>query len=328
MIDAVLMPDGRVIAAEAFYQARDQRTQATGGTSLSAPVTVALIIGDSALSTAAGQTALIWGASLVRRMGRAYSGVRLVGPPSARGAPYLAALHRALRPRTLGEAIEIELLGADPFAPIEWRDAHDATALAGVDAGIWIGDAPPAGAAPKLGSIHLQARGWVVQISSARAELQHHPAAHGDSPLRLAAGAPPSGASGDAAARAPTPMDAAMAAAVFGASLAAGIVYRWCQIQGQGASVLGLDAPADLVGQKEADRYWLSIDTVAVTTDPSQGAVWWDRGSAADRAAACRGVPSPAPMRSSRPSRTTCCPPIRTPNPTYGPRPPTRSSSP
>lgn len=270
--ESVTLPDGRTITEPAFYGERDARTQ-TAGAYHRQRVPVAVAAGDGVLDGAAGQTALLWAASMMRRSGRPFAAVRLVAPPDAPGRPYVASLHADAGAVTLSEAVELELIGADPFAPFAWAslrvDARSAEAgdvacdaVGDAEHVIWLGPSPAdaRGAAARSHEVVVEARGWVLRIIDRPANATLVAADLPDVGLR----------------------DAAAAAVIAGAAFATGAVFREAQhVAGSGAG--GPAAP-----EPSAACYWYSLDTGAVTTDAAEGAQWLARGSSAEHCAPWR----------------------------------------
>ena len=258
--ERIQLPDGRDIDADTFYAERDARTtqdRAYGN----AEFPVAVVLPSGEVATTEGQTALLWTCSMLRRLGRPFARTIIVAPRNAETTPYRGALHRDVA-ATLGDAIEIELVGADPFAPIAWRCLGDAGVLDGVRMAVWLGawnlDAT---GTPPLGHVLVSARGWVASVAG---------------PIRAAH--PTVAARGSAAPA------AIIAAAGFGV----GRVYDAAE-RAAGARALDVDSTPGAV--------WLSLESGAVTSDPDMGEVWMTRGAASDRVAPWspeQGTPAPA----------------------------------
>ncbi|MBB4637522.1 ThiF family adenylyltransferase [Longimicrobium terrae] len=235
---------GRVLTADAFYAERDQRT-ALGGAYAAPQLAVAVVLAPDLMETAAGQTALLWSLSMLKRMGRAFSRSIIVATSGAADTRNHAALHRSLA--TLGQAVNAELMGADPFGSIEWRALGDDGALAGVDLVLRIGFVDPAGTAPRLGEVRVGWNGWVFGVDwtpPASWALANH--------MRPA---------GEAAETGP----AATAAVVAAAAAAVALVYRTVRDEHP--------------SEGENLRYWCSVDTGRVCVDPADASVWMRQGS-------------------------------------------------
>ncbi len=257
--DVVLLPNGQPLTADAFYQERDNRTQLLG-TYRRREVRVAIALGYDASGSVAGQTGLLWASSMVRRMGRPFAPVRILSPAGARGEPLVAVSGRYRECDTLGDAVDMELIGADPFAPYDWADLDAPDAFSGMEAVIWIGASPALGAAvPRCMSVG--GRGWVVAIqdnvAGARATLETTP-----DPVRDEESFPNAS------------LDMATAAIVAGVAFAAAAIHQQVQVDSSGTAA-----------QPEA-RYWYATDTGAVTENAHEGSEWMLRGSSAPTCAA------------------------------------------
>jgi molybdopterin/thiamine biosynthesis adenylyltransferase len=240
----------KLVFADAFYAERDQRT-GLGGALASHMVRVAIVLAPGLEQTVGGQTALIWTASMLRRMGRCFSNSLLVADSAAPTARYVGALRRGAP--TLGEAVAAELGEADPFGSIEWRPVGDPRALADAGLVIWLGGEAASGETPPLGEVWVGSSGWV--ISSAWIP----PAAwggHMESTRRHA------GAAG---------FEASAAAAIAAAASAVAHVYRVVRD----------------VRPREGESLSLcySVDTGQVSTSADECAVWLKRGTSAESCA-------------------------------------------
>lgn len=263
--DVLTLPDGRTITESAFYQERDNRTLAGGGYPR-AQVPVAVACTDGVLDSGPGQTALLWAASMVRRSGKPFAAVRLVGPLNAGRLAYHAHLHAADGLETLGDAVDVELTGADPFAPYAWEKSDDPRALADIEHVIWLGR-PAANRAATEGTheVVVEARGWVVRI-----EERGGSAGLRDGDVVSAIGL----------------VDASPAAVIAGVAFATASVFR----EAQRASAPPVPTePPDSKRAVTVHRYWYSVDTGDVTTDPDVGDAWIAQGSSAPTCAPWNG---------------------------------------
>src|SRR4051812_23683458 len=127
-MDSVMMPDGSSLTADAFYGERDSRSAVTSLLPQE-PIRVLVVLEDAAAETHGGQTALIWTASMLRRMGRSFSGVRIACTRRAWEKPYCGTPLSANGPDTFGNTVAAELVGADPFVEVDWSEIGDATAF-------------------------------------------------------------------------------------------------------------------------------------------------------------------------------------------------------
>lgn len=237
---------GRVLTADAFYTERDQRTVLGGG--YTAPqVSVVVALAPDLTETAAGQTALLWCLSMLKRMGRAFSRSIIVASAGAKDTGNHAALHRSLT--TFGQVVDAELTGADPFGTVEWRVLEEDGAFAGGDLLVRIGAVELVGPVPRLGEIQLGWRGWVFDVAWSPPES-----------WGVADGLPLSGEA--------MPLErgpAAASAVVAAAAAAAGLVYRTLR--------------DERLRDGEPARFCCSVDTGRVSSDPAEALAWMRQGS-------------------------------------------------
>lgn len=256
----MLVFGNRLVNAEQFYSARDQRT-VVAGPFLRPSFPVAVVLAPGLEHTVAGQTALLWTTSMLRRMGRPFARTVIVTTENGHTAPYVAALHRDRSPATLGDAVQIELLGADPFAPVEWRWMEKPEALDRVAMVIRLGGDPEGPYGP-AGGVWVGARGWVSMV-------------HWVIPGEVFA--PPAAEAAQHAMN----FDSAPVAAVAAGAFATGLVYRVAQ----------------QMSPREDEPRWscISTDTGEAAADPAEAVQWFERGSARDEAAPWTGAGGPPP---------------------------------
>ncbi|MDB4889237.1 MAG: hypothetical protein JWL61_1092 [Gemmatimonadetes bacterium] len=268
---SIQLLDGRTLLRDQFYAERDHRTQVTASFS-HARVRIALVLSPGLELTEGGQTAFIWAASMVRRMGRPFAELRLVSAPGAHGAPYLAGLHRHLSVETLGEAMEIELLGSDPFSEYSWREFGGVDVLAGVDAIIGFGIDPSTLDGRSSWSIQLGARGWVVHVPT-----RNRPAGVQD---------PEDAASNR--------FDCAASAAVAAACIGVARAYDWLQqVSFPSVTIDGAESHSSSLAA--SDLYW-SIESGHIVNVTAVGSEWLRRGSSEDVATTWRANQGAPPL--------------------------------
>lgn len=275
--EIVTLANGRQLTAGEFYQERDQRMPSNPSASTH-EISIAIVAPEEILVSVSGQTALIWGASLIRRMGRSFADVKLIAPANASASKYEGGLHRELEISTLGDAIEVELAGADPFAPITWRDIADPAAFRDVRFAIWIGGRAASLPVPPGGVVVVRARGWVVEIDQQFAGASSRQRRESD------------------AAAASMVLDAAAATIIAGVSFAVGASYS--AAQSNLASVASSVTTPTLSPSEpplHSARYWYSVDTGSATTDVDEGEVWLGRGSSQNECAPWRSDQGEAP---------------------------------
>jgi molybdopterin/thiamine biosynthesis adenylyltransferase len=134
---AVALPSGQVISESQFYSARDHRTSISVQYAKQ-EFKIAIALDHGLESTVQGQAALVWTASMIRRMGKPFARLIIATAESAKRQLSKLAL-RSQDGQNLGQLVEAELRGADPFASYEWRDVDSADALEGADFVIWLG---------------------------------------------------------------------------------------------------------------------------------------------------------------------------------------------
>src|SRR6266480_1441405 len=135
--DAIVLADGSPLSAEAFYSQRDARTTVSQQLPSQA-YSVVIALSDAVALSEEGQTALMWTCSMLRRMGRAFAGIRIASSSEARAHLYVGTLHRSRGRLTLEEAMTVELLGADPFSAIAWSTLDAPDIFAGAESVIWL----------------------------------------------------------------------------------------------------------------------------------------------------------------------------------------------
>lgn len=151
----------RQINADTFYAERDHRTNLTSGPSQL--VTVATVLPEKAGLTSGAQTAALWAASMLRRMGRAFAKSIIVADPKVLDRPVLSPDSDATPPSLRG-ALAAELQGADPFGEVDFRDVAE-SALSDVTVAIWIGPPDPSIVhVARHDDVVLQASGWAVSV--------------------------------------------------------------------------------------------------------------------------------------------------------------------
>lgn len=250
-------PAGGGLNAERFYAERDHRTR------VSAPLTtepfpVALVLPREVERSAGAHLALLWAASMLRRMGRAFAGVRVVTSDEARRSVCLSPPAYMADGCTLEDAVSTELRHADPFAPVAWMNLEAPGALVGIRMALWLGGAPyPHMDVPPLGHVVAGASGWVCTISTAAT-----------SP-------------GDTS-RSGVALEGAASAVIAAAALAVGEVYRAAH-------------PGLLPGGPRPERVWVALDTGQASTDPEEGLDWLVRGGASEMPRPWRASQGAAP---------------------------------
>lgn len=149
---------------------------------------------------------LLWAASMTRRMGRPFSALTIVAPRQWLDQTFLG-FPCAVPGMTVQEAVEHELRGADPFAPIEFREPSSGS-IDGVRFALHIGSSSQDLRAPSVPNVSIDAHGWVASVS-------------------LVPSAPQSTAQ---------PLHASACASVFAAALGVAEVYRAAQESAESSS--------------------------------------------------------------------------------------------
>lgn len=163
------------ITEEIFYTQRDSRMRVHGRPAVSYPV--AIVLPPSAAEGPGAHLALLLAASMVRRMGRAFSRTILVAPPAVASE---AGRFGAPDGQRLEEQLLNELVRADPFGDFEWRSPSPQS-FGEVQIAIWLGGYEDFGApAPPGGHVACDAHGWVVRLESPAAS-EHMPPRSGHS---------------------------------------------------------------------------------------------------------------------------------------------------
>lgn len=277
--DVITLADGRQLDADAFYAERDARTEASGARYRLQRVRSAIVIPSRVKLTAPVQTALLWTASQLRRMGRPFAETRIVTSADTASTPYRGTLHLAQDPQSLREAVELELLGADPFGSVIWRHVADPDALDDVDIAICLGTWPDEVGmkVPRGGRVEVCARGWTVKVARIPSQISLTGEEFGSSSTTASSSNPrevvqPSDRDGE------YPLDAAAATVVAAAAFASSAVYDWARVDG---SIEAGAGPALPESGAQPEAFWFSADTGRVTTDLSEGEAWWTRGSSA-----------------------------------------------
>jgi hypothetical protein len=257
--ERVTLRDGRELTSDAFYRERDQRMTARGDYNTKS-FRIALVLGDNAERRVNSHTALFWAASMIRRMGKPFTNLLIIASEPELESEFLGSPNLEGASCTVREALESELLRADPFAEFEWRDLLASTPFADVDIAIWIEAMTEyQGVSPSRGHILVYSRGWVSVIR----EVAENKAAPERTPRFVS--------------RAATP--AVVAAACFA------IARIFASVESEIPDTED-SAPWSL---------WYSIDTGKATTEVTQGRKWEDQGSSADSCAPYNGeLASPA----------------------------------
>ncbi len=232
---------------DVFYAQRDSRAEIHYPLSQLASRHIAIAVPPETVSSALGlELALFWTTSIIRRMGRAFTELIVVTSDTFRSSN--SQIGKALG-CTVEQFITAELQGADPFAPFHWRSWTKNIDLSDAETVIWLGSPPLTVQENK--TFVINASGWVSVVHEA-------PTAH----LSLS----------------PTNFDAAPAAIVFAACMAAGRVFSEAFQQYSG--------PRELA---------VALDSGYVTSDSSVYRKWMLEGESAPGAAPWKPQSGAAP---------------------------------
>jgi ThiF family len=150
----------QTLNADAFYRERDARGELEHPLSALPPQRIAIVAPPPSGASAIGlETALFWTASIIRRMGRAFSDLILVTTDEFRRSDSRITGKPGM---TIEQFLSDELRMADPFGRIEWRDSSDTVELSDAAWTLWLGSLPIGAQPPRM--LAVNAHGWVAEI--------------------------------------------------------------------------------------------------------------------------------------------------------------------
>lgn len=136
-LGALQLPTGQVLKADDFYRLRDGRT--VGQPADNIFVRIAIVVPPDVAAGPGAELALLWTSSMIRRMGRAFANLFIVTSREFANSP--SQLLNSME-KSIADGVTEELLAADPFAEVEWREFGDASAWADASASVWLGRLP------------------------------------------------------------------------------------------------------------------------------------------------------------------------------------------